>query len=303
MSTDQAKVAVESRAYPLFRYDPDGGRTPQECFDLGGNPAPEADWPTYTLRFREGASEKSMELPMTFADFAVTESRFRKHFRIAPRETWNDTMVPLAEFLEMDDTERDGNFPFLWSVDRDGQLSRLLVAAPMVTSCEDRRDFWTMLRSIARVGENVPDRAAITAEVRREVASNIAGTLLRMAEAEEGSSAPGAPVPGGGGDGGAAPAETPPGTAGRGGGVSQAVAPWIETEKCSSCDECIQINPQMFAYNDEKKAFIKDPSAGPFSDLVKAAERCTARVIHPGLPADRSGKGTEKLIARATKYN
>ena len=81
------------------------------------------------------------------------------------------------------------------------------------------------------------------------------------------------------------------------------MAPWIDTEKCSSCDECIHLNPQMFAYNDEKKAFIKDASAGPFSDLVKAAERCTARVIHPGLPADRSAKGMDKLIARAAKYN
>ena len=31
-----------------------------------------------------------MELPMTFADFAITEVRFRKHFRMAPPDTWND---------------------------------------------------------------------------------------------------------------------------------------------------------------------------------------------------------------------
>ena len=40
MSAHQAKLAVESRAYPLFRYDPDAGKTPEECFDLEGNPAP-----------------------------------------------------------------------------------------------------------------------------------------------------------------------------------------------------------------------------------------------------------------------
>ncbi len=27
---------------------------------------------------------------MTFADFALTEGRFRKHFKKAPPETWND---------------------------------------------------------------------------------------------------------------------------------------------------------------------------------------------------------------------
>ena len=41
MGHHQAKLAVESRAYPLFRYDPDQGKTPAECFDLEGNPAAE----------------------------------------------------------------------------------------------------------------------------------------------------------------------------------------------------------------------------------------------------------------------
>jgi pyruvate-ferredoxin/flavodoxin oxidoreductase len=89
---------------------------------------------------------------MTFADFAATEIRFRKHFRVAPPETWNEKMVPLASFLDLSEDEREGRFPFVWSVNREQQLMRLLVAPPIVQSCEDRRDFWTMLRSLARVG-------------------------------------------------------------------------------------------------------------------------------------------------------
>lgn len=81
------------------------------------------------------------------------------------------------------------------------------------------------------------------------------------------------------------------------------MAPWLDTEHCSSCDECIKLNPKIFAYNENKKAYIKDPSGGPYSDLVKAAERCTAQVIHPGLPRDRSAKDIEKWIKRAEKYN
>ncbi len=38
MSAAQSKLAVESRAYPLFRYNPDAGTTLEECFDLEGNP-------------------------------------------------------------------------------------------------------------------------------------------------------------------------------------------------------------------------------------------------------------------------
>ena len=81
------------------------------------------------------------------------------------------------------------------------------------------------------------------------------------------------------------------------------MAPWIETPSCTGCDECIQINPKIFAYNADKKAVIKNPEGGPYRDLVKAAERCTARVIHPGLPRNRSEKGIDKWIKRGEKYN
>ncbi len=53
----------------------------------------------------------------------------------------------------------------------------------------------------------------------------------------------------------------------------------------------------------DKKAFIKSAEAGPYRDIVKSAEKCTAEVIHPGLPRDRSGKDVEKWIKRGQKFN
>jgi hypothetical protein len=61
-----------------------------------------------------------MEVPMTFADFAITEARFRKHFRTAP-PTPGTTDGAAAEFLELDADDREGKFPFIWSVDRKQQ--------------------------------------------------------------------------------------------------------------------------------------------------------------------------------------
>ena len=81
------------------------------------------------------------------------------------------------------------------------------------------------------------------------------------------------------------------------------LAPWLETDECTSCDECIKLNPNVFAYNENNKAYIKNPKAGPYEDLVKAAEKCTAQVIHPGLPAELSAKDIEKWIKRGEKYN
>ena len=79
-------------------------------------------------------------------------------------------------------------------------------------------------------------------------------------------------------------------------------AVWIETPECTTCDECVEINPHIFAYNDEDKAIIVNPRGGPYRDIVKAAEKCTAGVIHPGTPADPNEKGLDKLIKRAAKY-
>jgi pyruvate-ferredoxin/flavodoxin oxidoreductase len=81
------------------------------------------------------------------------------------------------------------------------------------------------------------------------------------------------------------------------------MAPWIDTEECTECDECILINPQIFEYNENRLAVIKDPNGGPYRDLVKAAEKCTAGVIHPGIPRDQSAKDIAKWIKRGQKFN
>ncbi|MHC4106466.1 MAG: thiamine pyrophosphate-dependent enzyme, partial [Planctomycetota bacterium] len=290
MSAQQGKLAVESRAYPLFRYDPDAGKTPEECFDLESNPAPDQDWPTYTIQYEEGGVRKEMELPMTFADFAITEIRFRKHFRAAPVDTWNENMVPLAEFLDLEEDDREGKFPFVWSVNDEGQLSRLLVARPMVESCEDRRNFWIMLRALA--GMDKATREEIADEVRGEIAGKLAAGLMQLAGGDGSGVAALAGV-----GVGAAPAAAAPAAGG------DYMAAWIDTDQCTACDECININSKIFAYNESKKAYLKNPTGGPYKDIVKSAERCTARVIHPGLPADRSAKDIDKWIKRGEKFN
>jgi len=303
MSAHQARLAVESRAYPLFRYNPDLGNRPEDCFDLDGNPAMDQDWPTYELKYTVDGRLKSMPLPMTFADFAATEIRFRKHFRFAPEDSWNEKMLPLVEFLELSPEDREGRFPYIWSVNRERELMRLLVAQPIVKACEDRRDFWIMLRSIAKSDETLPDRQAIENEVRRELTNRITAGLMQWMTGESVagiSAAPNSVVQSTAhtadvqtSDQANAPASAP----------QDYLAPWIDTPQCTACDECIHLNPNIFAYNEQKKAIIKNPLGGPYRDLVKAAERCSAQIIHPGLPKDRSEKDIDKWVARAEKYN
>jgi pyruvate-ferredoxin/flavodoxin oxidoreductase len=294
LGAHQAKLAMESRAYPIFKYNPDNGVKVSEAFDLDGNPDMDKIWPTYRLKYLENGREKTMEVSMTFADFAITEGRFRKHFRKVPRDAWNDNMVVLSEFLEMDEDAREGMFPYIWAVDRKQHLSRVLVSKKIVESCEERRDFWIMLKALAGVEAQKPTEDDVEEKIRSEVVGKIAQGLMQLAGGD-GSGLIDLAL----GDVPIAEATAEPEQASTG----DYMAPWLETEECTSCDECIKLNGNIFAYNNDKKAYIANPDGGPYQDLVKAAEKCTARVIHPGLPADRSEPDIDKWIKRGEKYN
>jgi pyruvate/2-oxoacid:ferredoxin oxidoreductase beta subunit/Pyruvate/2-oxoacid:ferredoxin oxidoreductase delta subunit len=69
-STHQAKLAVESRAFPIFTFDPRRGEKISERLSLVGNPAQREDWWT----------PPNQEKPVTFVDFARSEGRFAKQF-------------------------------------------------------------------------------------------------------------------------------------------------------------------------------------------------------------------------------
>jgi pyruvate-ferredoxin/flavodoxin oxidoreductase len=288
----QSRLALESRAYPLFRFNPDAGTTFEECLDIDGNPAIDDDWPSYTLRYQdEDGREADLQLPMTFADFAVTEGRFLKHFRKAPRDTWNDNMVPLNEFMQLDVDEREDRYPYIWGVDARNRLMRVMVSEDMVRSCQDRLNYWRLLRSLTGTGRAV-DEEAIASHARAEMAQTLTANLLALASSGE-----------------AAGLLDSGGVTAAGDSTAAAAAPagdyepvWVDTPECEACDECTKINPKIFAYNAEKKAVVANPRGGPYRDIVRAAEKCTAGCIHPGTPFDANEKDLEKLVRRAEKY-
>jgi pyruvate ferredoxin oxidoreductase beta subunit len=65
----QAKLAIESRAFPLFTYDPRRGESMAQRLSLQGNPAVKEDW-----------SKNPDGTTFDFASFARTEGRFAQHF-------------------------------------------------------------------------------------------------------------------------------------------------------------------------------------------------------------------------------
>jgi hypothetical protein len=78
--------------------------------------------------------------------------------------------------------------------------------------------------------------------------------------------------------------------------------PCIDTPKCSTCEECVKINGRMFAYDKNKQAYIADPDAGTYRELVEAAESCQVAIIHPGKPRNPSEPGLAELLERAQPF-
>ena len=73
MAAAQARLAVESRAFPVFIYDPDAGPTLKQRLSLQGNPSMDRNW--HTRKGKDGKLET-----VDFIAWARTEGRFAKHF-------------------------------------------------------------------------------------------------------------------------------------------------------------------------------------------------------------------------------
>ena len=155
-----ARLALESRAFPFLTYDPDGGDTIADCLSLEGNPGLDELWPSYDMEYVDDeGKEQRMTLPLTIADWAATEARFKKHFKTVPQESWNEDMVPFHEFIGLPADEAEGKTPFIWTKDEDQKLSRLSVTPEMVKLAHERLLYWNQLREMAglEVSESVRD--------------------------------------------------------------------------------------------------------------------------------------------------
>jgi len=153
---------------------------------------------------------------------------------------------------------------------------------PRYIACGERLQFWQQLKDLTHTGvaAGQVDEEAIASRVRQELIQKLSsGIGISSTDA----------LP--------ALAVAPAASAGD---YEQA---WVDTPECTACDECININPKVFAYNDTKKVVILNPKGGSYLDLVKAAEKCTAGVIHPGTPWNPSEANLDKLKQRAAKFN
>jgi ferredoxin len=335
-----ASAALESRAHPFLLVNPDAGDHAARRFRFDGNPQPEVDWPVETLQYRGADGEETtMELAFTFADYALLMPTLHEHFRMVPEGFESDQLVTVADYLAAGNEHVDRLVPFVWGIDENGVLARLVVSRALVFACRDRLNYWHSLQELAGIQNYYVEeaieriieeqRAALEAEreqliaehaeqleaVRTEAAGEAMGKLVDVLMGADLSGMTGggqlATMPA------ARPAETEAPAAAE---AAQAEPepeaaeepeeeelsfdePWLDTPACTTCDDCMGINKMMFVYNDDKQAYLKDATAGTYEDLVRAAEICPAKCIHPGKPLNPNEPNLEELMARAAPFN
>ena len=335
-----AGAAVESREFPLFSYDPNRGLEWGSRFLVSANPQPEQEWPIYELDVcSEDGTESSLSLAFTPADFMVLSADAKNYYLDVPAQFWSeDSLLPLAEYLRLPLTDTHDKLPFLWTLDEQRVLHRILPNIMLTEICRERLDAWSFVQDFG--GSNNYHAKVAAEQERTEAAVETEKKIAELevkhqaeleqvrqqtaAEAMERLSAvlmdldPLSVLPSGKAVKAAKPEElTPMKSAEQ--NLAQLVEDteedeevadeeiseeaWLETFRCTTCNECTEMSPAVFDYNEDKQAFIKDINAGTFKELVLAAEECPAKCIHPGQPFNPDEAGLEDLIKRAAVFN
>jgi len=283
-----AAAAAESRAFPSFSYEPSAGPDWASRFSLEPNSQPELDHPVCELSYEdEGLQRVQAAWPFTLADFLACDARQAGSFAPVTRAAWSAEMVPVAAALDLEPAALPGPVPYVPMVDGQGVLRRFIVHARVLREVRRCRDRWHSLQELGGIHNShaerllARERQAWEDEARKQAAAAPAAAVPVSAPASAPATAP-APAP---------PAAT-----------RHPDEAYIETARCSTCNECTRINDRMFKYDANRQAYIADIDAGTFAQLVEAAESCQVAIIHPGKPRNPAEHNLDALLARAAKF-
>ena len=284
-------AALESRVFPAFTMDPTAGDDWASRFSLAANPQAELDWPVHKLVLEDAECQtQRLERPFTLIDFVACDSRYAKYFGAVPKAHWNDTLADAGDIIARD--KRDGidridSVPTVLMITPENELQKVIVTEKIIREARRCLSMWNSLQELGGIHNSHAERLLAREKSAWEESSKAIATASSVAAPTEAPAAA-APV-----------AEAPPEEKETEKSSDEA---YIETARCASCNECININDKMFAYDGNKQAYIKDLNAGTYAQLVEAAENCQVAIIHPGKPRNANEAGLEDLIKRAEVF-
>ncbi len=259
-----ASAAVESRALPLFRYDPARGDSWAHSMDVSGNPQPDQDW--------------SGDPAFRFADYALLDPALAHHFAANAEGDIPSTEGPLADSdaLKLAGADRLRTWRRLRELGGVANEHARAAAAEareraLADAAVDRAEL-----AAAHDAELQQLRAEAAKKAIQRLASalvegNLATPITRPPERTVSAPEPVVvqePV---------AAAEPEPEPE-----EPESEEAWVDSDLCTSCNDCVEINPLLFVYDGNKQITLGDLSQGTYDELVRAAELCPSSCIHPG---------------------
>ncbi len=301
-----AAAAVESRAFPTFTYDPSAGKDWAARFDVRDNPQPETDWPVHSFDY-EGRDHQrlSERFGFTFADFAACDTRYSARLQRIAASRAPVTLISVADYLRQ--PAQPGAAAFLPLVDEHDNLHKFAAGEELIQATRRCADAWRGLQELGGINNSHARRLL---EQQRAVWEQEKQKELQALRSSAQAAAPAATKPAASTLETAAPApaaglNTGPAAAPDAAAEASPAAsddPYIETPRCTTCEECIHINNRLFIYDENKQAHIADVKAGTYRDLVEAAESCQVSIIHPGKPQNPDEPGLDELLQRAAPF-
>ncbi len=277
-------AACESRLFPAFCFNPAAGRNWAARFSFADNAQLDQDWPQHELVYQDERYQSIRQTtPFTLADFVSLDARYSRHFARVPKAKWNDQLVPAAEVIASESRGQIETVPYLMMVDANNTLQKVIVDERIIREARRCRLMWNSLQELGGIHNSHAER--LLAEARQAWEASVVSPANAQAPAPDAAAT--ASV-----DTAAAKAET----------ERAPDEAYIETARCSTCNECIQFNGKMFAYDANQQAYIADINAGTYAQLVEAAENCQVAIIHPGKPRNPNEPGLDDLLKRAEAF-
>jgi hypothetical protein len=286
-------AAMEARLFPAFAYDPGAGTDWASRFHVDDNSQVDRDWPSQAFSYADADHQRiTEEVDFTLLDFVACDARYARHFARVPRAKWNGGMIPVRESLQRQASGLPDRVPCLLMVDANDTLQKVIVDDKLIQEARRCSSIWRSLRELGGVRNSHAERLL----ARERQAWEAQGKILEQQKAPESDAQQPQPK-----HAGPPPAQGPaPAEPERQPSTGE---PYIETPRCTSCDECTRLNNRMFAYDANKQAFIANPDAGSYRELVEAAENCQVSIIHPGKPRNPNEPGLDELQKRAEAFS
>lgn len=309
-----------SRAFPSWTYNPNQQQNLASRFDISLNPDPDKDWSIFDYVFKSDETEFEQSA-FTFLDCMVNDPKLSDKFISLRAEYIHENIISFDEYLTLDSSATKNKLPFVLLTDKNNRYYKVIPDASLLQAGYSCLNDWRTLQSLSNLNrpkevetvqqeipEIIKEKQPTNEEISRNAVNNILARLISGDLDGKPLAAEVEPVESTETENAASLVESAAKDvitkkAELNEASSEIIDPYIDTPLCTSCNDCININSMMFAYDDNMQAIIKDVSKGSFKQLVMAAEKCPAEIIHPGKPKDPKEKDLDKLIKRAEKFN